>query len=175
VPVSDAQHRRRSFRRRSRKALHRFLRFTVAPKIRIGTAACASVGARYRFTRPGRGRGRSVVPVTGGRTWTQVRARAGPPIAQVAPAPSSLQKIRLSSDVPNPLRKSRNWRADGDGSSICTLIRVSRGGGFKDVTGSQSAPACQKAVAPLSSFHRGIDSLQHPVPVDPTASPGEDR
>jgi hypothetical protein len=54
----------------------RFLRFTVAPdfEIRIGTAACASVGARYRFTRPGRGRGRPVVPVTGGRTWTQVRA-----------------------------------------------------------------------------------------------------
>jgi hypothetical protein len=52
----------------------RFLRFTVAPdfEIRIGTAACASVGARYRFTRPGRGRGRPVVPVTGGRTWTQV-------------------------------------------------------------------------------------------------------
>jgi hypothetical protein len=51
---------------------------TVSPdsEIRIGTAACASVGARYRFTRPGRGRGRPVVPVTGGRTWTQVRARA---------------------------------------------------------------------------------------------------
>jgi hypothetical protein len=49
---------RRSFRRRSRKALRRFLRFTGAPdfEIRIGTAACASVGARYRFTRPGRGR-----------------------------------------------------------------------------------------------------------------------
>src|SRR5215471_7344216 len=58
------------------KALRRFLRFTVAPdfEIRIGTAACASVGARYRFTRPGRGRGQPVVPVTGGRTWTQVRA-----------------------------------------------------------------------------------------------------
>src|SRR5207248_2794623 len=54
--------------------------FTVAPdfEIRIGTAACASVGARYRFTRPGRGKGRPVVPVTGGRTWTQVRAPAGP-------------------------------------------------------------------------------------------------
>jgi hypothetical protein len=34
--------------------LRRFLRFTGAPdfEIRIGTAACASVGARYRFTRP---------------------------------------------------------------------------------------------------------------------------
>ena len=33
---------------------------------------------RYRFARPGRGKGRPVVPVTGGRTWTQVRAPAGP-------------------------------------------------------------------------------------------------
>jgi hypothetical protein len=43
----------------AKKPLRRFLRFTVALdfEIRIGTAACASVGARYRFTRPGRGRG----------------------------------------------------------------------------------------------------------------------
>ena len=27
----------------------------------------------------------------------------------------SPQKIRLSSDVTNPLSRSRNWRADGDG------------------------------------------------------------
>ena len=41
-----------------------------------------------------------------------------------APAPSSLQKIRLSSDGANQLNGSRNWQADGDGSSVCTLIRA---------------------------------------------------
>jgi hypothetical protein len=58
----------------------RFLRFTVSPdsETRIAAAACTSVGARYRFTWPGRGKGRPVVPVTGGGTWTQVRAPAGP-------------------------------------------------------------------------------------------------
>ena len=62
----------------------------VSPETRLGTAACASVGARYRFTRPGRGR----------------PSRA---------SPSSLQKIRLSSDGDNPLNGIRNWWADGDG------------------------------------------------------------
>jgi hypothetical protein len=35
--------------------------------------------------------------------------------AQVAPAPSSLQNIRLRADGANPLSRSRNWRADSDG------------------------------------------------------------
>jgi hypothetical protein len=104
---------RRSFRRRSLKVLRRFHRFTVAPdfEIRIGTAACAAVGARYRFTRPGRGKRRPRVPVTGGRTWTQVRAPAGHrPLGGV-----SCKIIRLSADAANPLSRSRNSRADGDG------------------------------------------------------------
>jgi hypothetical protein len=49
----------------------------------------------------------------------------------VAPAPSLLQNIRLNSAGANQLNGSRNWRADGDGSSVCTLIRVSRGGGSR--------------------------------------------
>ncbi len=35
---------------------------------------------------------------------------------------SSLQNIRLSSDVPNPLSRSRNWQADGDG---CVAVEAS--------------------------------------------------
>jgi len=35
-------------------------------------------------------------------------------------SPSSLQKIRLSSDGDNPLNGSRNWWADGDGWPVCT-------------------------------------------------------
>jgi len=60
-----------------------------------------------------------------------------------------------NTDWANQLNGSRNYQADGDGSSVSTLMRVPRGGGgFKGVTGSRSAPACQKAVAPLSSFPR---------------------
>jgi hypothetical protein len=43
------------------------------------------------------------------------RVLTGGSFNRVAPAPSSLQKIRLSSDIANPLGRSRNWRADGDG------------------------------------------------------------
>ena len=35
-------------------------------------------------------------------------------------APSSVQNIRLSADAANPLSRSRNWRADSDGSSVCS-------------------------------------------------------
>jgi hypothetical protein len=41
-------------------------------------------------------------------------------------APSSLQNIRLSSDVPNPLSRSRNWQADGDGCLGLHLTQVPR-------------------------------------------------
>ena len=43
------------------------------------------------------------------------------------------ENIRLSSDVANPLSRSRNWRADGDGCSACTM-QVWRGGGLKGLT-----------------------------------------
>jgi bifunctional non-homologous end joining protein LigD len=43
---------------------------------------------------------------------------------RVAPAPSSLQKIRLSSDGANQLNGSRNWRADGDGCDGLHLMQV---------------------------------------------------
>jgi hypothetical protein len=42
-----------------------------------------------------------------------------------SPTFASLQNIRLSSDIANPLGSSRNWRADGDGC---------RGGGLKGLT-----------------------------------------
>jgi hypothetical protein len=41
-------------------------------------------------------------------------------------APSSLQNIRLSSYAANPLSRSRNWRADGDGCVGLHLMQVSR-------------------------------------------------
>jgi hypothetical protein len=39
-------------------------------------------------------------------------------------APSSLQNIRLSSDVANLLSRSQNWRADGDGCVLALLNRA---------------------------------------------------
>ena len=99
----------------------------------------------------------------------------GPPFVPDAPAPSSLQKIRLSSDGANQLNGSRNWQADGDGSSVCTLIRMSRGGGLKGVTGSQLAPACRKALRHFLRFTRGTGSPQRPGAGRPRASPSEDR
>jgi hypothetical protein len=39
--------------------------------------------------------------------------------------------IRLSSEVANPLKRTRNSWADCDGWSVCILRRVSRGGGSK--------------------------------------------
>jgi hypothetical protein len=96
---SDAQHWQGSLSDRMLIAENRCADLfvsTVSPETRIGTAACASVGARYRFTRPGRGRGRPVVPVTGGRTWTQVRARAlVSQIADVLVAEVVLQGLRV--------------------------------------------------------------------------------
>ena len=39
-----------------------------------------------------------------------------------------LQNIRLSADAANPLSRSRNWRADGDGCVDLHLMQVSRRG-----------------------------------------------
>jgi integrase len=41
-----------------------------------------------------------------------------------ARAPSSLQNIRLNSDVANLLSRSQNWRADGDGCVLALLNRA---------------------------------------------------
>jgi hypothetical protein len=43
------------------------------------------------------------------------------------------ETIRLSSDIANPLGRSRNWRADGGGCSACAM-QVWRGGGLKGLT-----------------------------------------
>jgi len=40
----------------------------------------------------------------------------------------SCKNIRLSSAGGNSLRRSRNWRADGDGCDGLHLMQVSRGG-----------------------------------------------
>jgi hypothetical protein len=55
-------------------------------------------------------------------------------ILRFAPDPAAAdtaQSICLSSDA---LSRNRNSWADGDGSSVCTLIRVRRGDGLKGVT-----------------------------------------
>jgi hypothetical protein len=59
-------------------------------------------------------------------TWTGprgfAREEAGIALCHRTHAPSSLQNIRLNSDVANLLSRSQNWRADGDG---CVLQRAS--------------------------------------------------
>jgi hypothetical protein len=49
-------------------------------------------------------------------------------------APPSLQNIRFSADAANPLSRSRNWRADGDGCDGLHFMQVSRGGVLNSVT-----------------------------------------
>ena len=77
----------------------------VAPdsETRIGAAVWVPGVDVPRFTRPGRGRGRPVVPVTGGRTWTQVRA----PNRTHASQPALLQKcpqLAAAAEHPSQLR-----------------------------------------------------------------------
>jgi hypothetical protein len=61
-----------------------------------------------------------------------------------------------------------------DRCSVCAA--ASSGGGLKGVTGSQSAPDCQNAVAPLSSFHPWPRLSAAPgAGRTTTASPGEHR
>jgi hypothetical protein len=48
-------------------------------------------------------------------------ARNADPTPNRTHAPSSLQNIRLNSDVANLLSRSQNWRADGDGCVLALL------------------------------------------------------
>jgi hypothetical protein len=82
-------------------------------------------------------------------------------------APQACRTLVLTADGANPLSRSRNSRADGDGSSVCTSIRVSRGGGLKGFHGQRLI--AKKPLRRFLRFTRGTDSLQRPVPVDPTA------
>ena len=85
------------------------------------------------------------------------------PIA--APAPSSVQKIRLSSDGANQLNGSQNWRADGDGYVGLHLMQVPRRRaqqcdglyGWKRALASiveRSHPDCRKPVRCSFCFNR---------------------
>ena len=102
-------------------------------------------------------------------------------------APSSLQNILLSADAANPLSRSRNWRADGDGCDGLHFMQVSRGGVLNSVTvctvgsehwrgslsdriliaESRCAAFFVSPVAPTLCSAR--------CPSTPTASRGEDR
>jgi hypothetical protein len=85
-------------------------------------------------------------------------------------APSSLQNIRLSSYVANPLRRSRNWQADGDG---CVGSHLDAGVGYNGCTvGSERArivershPACRKPVRRSFRFNSETAALQCGRPV----------
>jgi hypothetical protein len=96
------------------KPLRRFLRFTVAAdfEIRIGTAVWVPGTCRP--------------PPLHGQAprLTRMGAQCNRTQCNRTHAPSSLQNIRLSSAAANPLNGSRNSWADGDGSSVCTLIRL---------------------------------------------------
>jgi hypothetical protein len=78
-------------------------------------------------------------------------ANFGDPLPDPAAADSA-QNICLSSDPANPLSRSRSSWAGGDGSSVCTLARVSRGGGLKGAT--DSAVSRVLAKRPLRRFLR---------------------
>jgi hypothetical protein len=66
---------------------------------------------------------------------------------------SPARNIRLSSDVANPLIRSRNSWADGDGCIALHPMQVSRGGGLNGVTDFTVSAWLPKAGAPFSSFH----------------------
>jgi hypothetical protein len=61
----------------------------------------------------------TVPPFTRPDTWTRPPVSRvewdGCRIAIVPAAADSCKNIRLSADAANPLNRSRNWRADGDG------------------------------------------------------------
>ena len=98
--------------------------------------------------------------------------RNSSPLHQLPDQSLSCKIIRLSADAANPLSRSRNSWADGDGWVGLHLMQVSRGGGLKGVTGFPVSARSPKTLAPLSSFHPGIlkpgSPLQrlHPVSVD---------
>jgi len=96
---------RRSLRRRSRKRWRRFLRFTISldSETRIGAAVWAPGVDRATVHPPGY---MDKAP--------HLACRMGP-TPKVPAAADSCKKIRLSADAANPLNRSRNWRADGDG------------------------------------------------------------
>ncbi len=62
----------------------------------------------------------------------------------------SCKIIRLSADAANPLSRSRNSWADGDGWVGLHLMQVSRGGGLKGVTGFPVSARSPKTLAPLT-------------------------
>jgi hypothetical protein len=68
---------------------------------------CNAPSMTWNVPRPAMRQLRNVVPSSSNRTH----------------APSSLQNIRLNSDVTNLLSRSQNWRADGDGCVFALLNR----------------------------------------------------
>src|SRR6266487_1434195 len=109
---------RRSFRRRSLKRCAALFVSPVSPdsETRIGTAVWVPGTCRPP-------------PLLGQAPGTTI----APSFALIFADPEeesgvSCKNIRLSSAGGNSLRRSRNWRADGDGCDGLHLTQVSRGG-----------------------------------------------